>query len=103
VVSAEIKNLPVNSLKINRAFISGLPHDQVDVAIIKTIVNLGHALGYKLVAEGVETYEQHTFLKRVGCDQGQGYFYGKPMHIVDFESYCDCDDHLQGNFKVVRP
>jgi len=101
VVSAEIKNLPVNSLKIDRAFISGLPHDQVDVAIIKTIVNLSHALGYKLVAEGVETYEQHTFLKRVGCDQGQGYFYGKPMHIVDFKSYCD--DHLQGNFKVVRP
>ncbi|MCT4708866.1 EAL domain-containing protein [Enterobacteriaceae bacterium H11S18] len=73
MVSAEIKNLPVNSLKIDRAFISGLPHDQVDVAIIKTIVNLGHALGYKLVAD------------------------------VDFESYCDCDDHLQGNFKVVRP
>jgi diguanylate cyclase (GGDEF)-like protein/PAS domain S-box-containing protein len=95
---AYLKMLPINSLKIDRAFVSGLPHDSVDRAIVKTIVDLGHALGFKVVAEGVETEEQHSFLKDSGCDVGQGYFYGRPMHIVAFES---CLDRLSKNFYTI--
>lgn len=82
---AYLKLLPINSLKIDRSFISDLPHDKSDVAITKAIVELGHALGFKIIAEGVETEDQSLFLKAIGCDQGQGYFYGRPMPAADFE------------------
>ncbi len=82
---AYLKILPINSLKIDRTFISALPHDPNDVAITKTIVELGHALGFKIIAEGVETEGQNRFLKDIGCDQGQGYFYGRPMPAADYE------------------
>jgi diguanylate cyclase (GGDEF)-like protein len=82
---AYLKLLPINSLKIDRTFVSDLPHDKSDVAITKTIVELGHALGFKIIAEGVETEEQNRFLKKIGCDQGQGYFYGRPMPTLEFE------------------
>ena len=76
---AYLKLLPINSLKIDRNFISDLPHDEKDVAITKAIISLGQALGFKIVAEGVENEEQHIFLKEQGCDLGQGYFYSRPM------------------------
>lgn len=82
---AYLKLLPINSLKIDRSFISDLPSDKNDVAITRTIVELGHALGFKIIAEGVETVEQHSFLKEIGCDQGQGYLFGRPMPAIEFE------------------
>ncbi|QKG67077.1 EAL domain-containing protein [Pseudomonas sp. B14-6] len=84
---AYLKVLPINSLKIDRSFVSDLPHDKNDVAITKAIVELGHALGFKIVAEGVETAEQSSFLKSIGCDQAQGYFYAQPMPLIEFESW----------------
>jgi len=92
---AYLKLLPINSLKIDRAFISDLPHNQSDVAITKTIVDLGHALGFKIIAEGVETQEQSTFLKAIGCDQAQGYFYGRPMPAPEFELWLKQKSGLQ--------
>jgi diguanylate cyclase (GGDEF)-like protein/PAS domain S-box-containing protein len=82
---AYLKLLPINSLKIDRTFIADLPHHPSDVAITQCIVQLGHALGFQIIAEGVETEEQHRFLKEIGCDQGQGYLYGRPMPAADFE------------------
>ncbi|QVW25613.1 EAL domain-containing protein [Pseudomonas hormoni] len=82
---AYLKLLPINSLKIDRTFIKELPLDPSDVAITRTIVELGHALGFKIIAEGVETEEQNRFLKDIGCDQGQGYLYGRPMPAADYE------------------
>ncbi|MCX2901547.1 EAL domain-containing protein [Pseudomonas mandelii] len=91
---AYLKLLPIDSLKIDRTFISDLPHDKSDVAITKTIVELGHALGFRIIAEGVETEEQNAFLKEIGCDQGQGYLYGRPMPAADFENWLNqrCSD-----------
>jgi len=48
---------------------------------------LGHALGFKIIAEGIETDEQNLFLKSIGCDQGQGYFYARPMPAKEFENW----------------
>ncbi len=84
---AYLKILPINHIKIDRTFISDLPQDSINVAITKTIVELGHALGFKIIAEGVETEEQHRFLETIGCDQGQGYLYGRPMPAQDFEQW----------------
>ena len=84
---AYLKLLPIDHLKIDRSFISDLPNDSRDVAITKTIVELGHALGFKIIAEGVETEAQHSFLKQTGCDQAQGYLYGRPMPAADYEAW----------------
>ncbi|NER59659.1 EAL domain-containing protein [Pseudomonas sp. MAFF212428] len=76
---AYLKALPINHLKIDRAFIKDLPDDDNDVAITRAIIDLGHALGFRITGEGIETAAQHAFLRDAGCDQGQGYLIGRPM------------------------
>jgi len=76
---AYLKRLPVNTIKIDKAFIKGLPRDPEDAAIAASIINMGHSLGLKVVAEGVETDAQKQFLVQHGCDEIQGFWLGKPM------------------------
>ncbi|MEN3792631.1 EAL domain-containing protein [Fulvimarina sp. MAC3] len=73
-----LKKLPVDKIKIDRSFICDLPGVESDVSIVRTIVELGRTLGMVTIAEGVETAEQYECLKRIGCSQIQGYFFGKP-------------------------
>ncbi len=74
-----LKHFNVDALKIDRAFIRDLPADRGDVAIVSAVVALGHAMGLRVVAEGVETAEQAALVARLGCDELQGYYYAKPM------------------------
>jgi len=74
-----LKQLPANELKIDRGFIRNLAQDREDAAIVSTIVALGRTLGMKIVAEGVETRAQQSFLMRVGCNSLQGFLLGRPM------------------------
>jgi diguanylate cyclase (GGDEF)-like protein/PAS domain S-box-containing protein len=74
-----LKRFPVDVLKIDRSFVSGLPEDQEDATLVKTIVAMANSLNLGLVAEGVETVEQANFLLDVGCDNLQGFYYAKPM------------------------
>ncbi|HAE0521162.1 TPA_asm: EAL domain-containing protein, partial [Salmonella enterica subsp. enterica serovar Enteritidis str. P125109] len=78
-----LKHLPIDILKIDKSFIDEVPHDERGTAITEMIIQLAKSLGIEVVAEGVETLEQHLFLKRLGCDYGQGYYYSKPMHVKD--------------------
>lgn len=73
-----LKRLPIETLKIDRSFIDGLPTDGNDKAIVEAILAMGHALGIKVLAEGVETDAQADFLKQAGCGQAQGYLFGRP-------------------------
>lgn len=75
---AYLKRFPVDKLKIDKTFIDDLHRDSDDRAIVTVIIGLAHALGLKVVAEGVETEAQLEFLQRVGCDQIQGYLSGRP-------------------------
>jgi diguanylate cyclase (GGDEF)-like protein/PAS domain S-box-containing protein len=74
-----LKRFPVDILKIDRSFISGLPGDVDDVSLVKTIVAMANSLNLGLIAEGVETAEQAEFLVQIGCANLQGYYYSKPM------------------------
>ncbi|TDF84129.1 bifunctional diguanylate cyclase/phosphodiesterase [Pseudomonas sp. H9] len=76
---AYLKSLPIDHLKIDRAFIKDLPADDDAVAITRAIIDLGHALGFRITAEGIETQAQYHFLRNAGCDQGQGFLMGRPM------------------------
>ncbi|WP_281283925.1 putative bifunctional diguanylate cyclase/phosphodiesterase [Hydrocarboniclastica marina] len=76
---SSLRNFPVNALKIDREFVAGLPQSEHDSAIASAIIGLAHSLGFKAVAEGVETQEQSDFLAELGCDYCQGYLYGEPL------------------------
>ena len=74
-----MKALPLDTIKIDRSFITELPYDMHDVEVCKAIIALSKSLGYQVVAEGIENIEQEMFLKENGCDVGQGYYFARPM------------------------
>jgi diguanylate cyclase (GGDEF)-like protein/PAS domain S-box-containing protein len=80
-----LKHMPIDFLKIDRAFIAGLGDDQGDEAIVSGTVSLAHALGVIAVAEGVETADQQEILRELGCDLAQGYYLTKPLSREDME------------------
>ena len=71
--------LPVDILKIDRSFVSGIAVDDHDAGIVEGVIGLGHSLGLSVVAEGVETDEQAGLLREWGCQHGQGYVFARPM------------------------
>ncbi len=79
-----LKRLPANELKIDRGFVRDLEHDGDDAAIVSAIVALGQALGLRIVAEGVETDTQQSFLTTLGCDSLQGFLLGQPLPADQF-------------------
>lgn len=80
-----LNRLPVDKLKIDGSFVRDVPHDSNDAAIVRAIVALGQTLQLKVNAEGIETESQHAFLLSLGCDEGQGFFYSKPLPAERFE------------------
>ena len=81
-----LKRLPIHTLKIDRSFISELPENREDMAISRAIIALAKGLGLKLIAEGVETQDQKTFMLEEGCSVIQGYLYSKPVPSGDIEA-----------------
>ncbi len=81
-----LRRLPLDQLKIDQSFVSQALHDAHDAAIIRTVVALGESLGMAVIAEGVETQEQRAFLLANGCHNFQGYLFGRPMPVEDFEA-----------------
>ena len=79
-----LKNFPIDRVKIDRSFITHINNDPKDESIVRTIIALAHNLGMKVVAEGVETEEQFDLLTRLGCDEVQGYYFGKPVPAEEF-------------------
>ncbi|HET7650847.1 MAG TPA: EAL domain-containing protein [Gammaproteobacteria bacterium] len=74
-----INNYRIDYLKIDRSFVTGLPADADQATIIRAIIAMASHLGIKVIAEGVETQEQHAFLRELGCKLGQGYLYARPQ------------------------
>jgi EAL domain-containing protein (putative c-di-GMP-specific phosphodiesterase class I) len=76
---SRLKLFPLDVLKIDRSFVSGVDSDTDDRAIVKATIDMAHALGMTVVAEGVETREQEEHLRAFGCDRVQGYLYARPQ------------------------
>ena len=81
---AYLKRFPISTLKIDRSFVVGLPHEQNDCAIARAIVTMGQQLRQEIVAEGVETAEQMAFLRDLGCDQLQGWLFSPAVPAQEF-------------------
>ena len=82
-----LKRFPIDTLKIDRAFIKDLPSDQDDISIVQGIVGLAHNLGLSVVAEGVETDEQKSLLQTLNCDVIQGYLLSQPLPAKELEKW----------------
>jgi len=80
-----LSKLPVDLVKIDRSFITGLPEDKASVTLVSSVIGLASAFGLKVVAEGVETAAQLGALRDMGCDQSQGYLHSRPVSIEQFE------------------
>lgn len=82
-----LNRFPVGRLKIDRSFVQGMLHDTGTAEVTQAIVHLGHALGMKVVAEGVETEQEEAMLRRQGCDEIQGYLYSRPLTPRDLANW----------------
>lgn len=82
----KLKHLPIDELKIDRAFMVDVPESSADSEIVSTIVKTAGILGISVVVEGVETQAQLDFLRQTGCECIQGFLLGKPMHIEDIHA-----------------
>lgn len=94
-----LKNLPIDTLKIDKSFIDEVHTSSSDAAIALTIIALSRNLGMEVVAEGVENQEQYAFLRNNGCDLIQGYYFSKPLPAAEFEALlrARCATSLKGN------
>ena len=75
-----LRQFPIDVVKIDRSFTANVESKNGDLVLLKGIIDLGHALQLNLVAEGIETSEQHTIVRRLGCQQAQGFYFGRPSH-----------------------
>ncbi|DAB29906.1 MAG TPA: hypothetical protein CFH84_06815 [Sulfurimonas sp. UBA12504] len=80
-----LKRFPIDVLKIDKSFVDDIPYDADDSAIVTAIIAMAHALGYQVLAEGVEHEEQLRFLQEKGCSMYQGYYKSKPLPVKEFE------------------
>jgi len=85
---SHLKQFPVDIVKIDRSFVRGLEDDPGDAAIVDAVTGLGRRLGKTIVAEGIESPHQHALLQALGCDQGQGYYYGRPAPAGQVPALC---------------
>jgi diguanylate cyclase len=82
-----LRELPIDTLKIDRFFVTRALQGTYDRTLIETLLQLGHTLDLGIVAEGVETSEQLEFLRARGCQRAQGYHFARPMPVVSVEAW----------------
>ena len=84
---SQLKGFPIDRLKIDRSFTSGITHNKQDAAIVKAIIALAHSLNLEVIAEGVETQEQLAYIRSLSAEQYQGYLCSKPLSLCEFRAF----------------
>jgi EAL domain-containing protein (putative c-di-GMP-specific phosphodiesterase class I)/GGDEF domain-containing protein len=84
---AYLQRLPAQVVKIDQSFVRDLAKGEREQTLVRSMISLSHDLGYRVVAEGIETAEAAEMLAEMGCDEGQGYFFARPMELADFEQW----------------
>ena len=84
-----LRRMPIDQLKIDQSFVRNLARDHNDLSIVRTVISLGQNLAVGVIAEGVEESTQKDILEQLGCIHYQGYLYGKPMSLAEFEATVD--------------
>jgi diguanylate cyclase (GGDEF)-like protein len=91
---SHLARMPVHEVKIDRSFVQGLDSDPEFAPVVRSAIDMGHGLGLKVVAEGIETEEAAVRLRDFGCDIAQGYWYAKPMPLAAFEIWLEGRDRV---------
>jgi diguanylate cyclase (GGDEF)-like protein len=84
---ALLKKFEVDVLKVDKSFIKDVPHNSEDCALVQAVISMAQSLNMEVVAEGIETKEQWEFLDKLGCQEGQGYYFSKPVEGHDINSW----------------
>src|SRR5581483_11826617 len=84
---AYLKRLPIDELKIDRSFVMHMAGELTDSIIVRSTINLGHSLGLRVVAEGVESQDAYDLLTQMGCDAAQGYHLSRPLPAVELAEW----------------
>src|SRR5262249_3277503 len=84
---AYLKSLPAQEIKIDKSFVLKLADSRGDQILVKSTIDLGHNLGLRVTAEGIEDRASLEILQNLGCDTGQGYFISRPVSAEDFETF----------------
>lgn len=92
-----LKQLPIDTLKIDQSFIRNIQNNKNDKIIVNTIIAMAHGLEFLVIAEGVEDAYQRDYLKEMKCDMLQGFYFGKSLSVKDFETLLEQNDHLTGS------
>ncbi len=82
-----LRKFPINTLKIDQSFVNGMTTHPDDAAIVRAVISMGKSLKLRVIAEGVETAEQHAFLLAEQCDEGQGYYFGYPLEADEVATF----------------
>jgi len=98
-----IAKLPINALKIDRAFIVNMTGTSVDLSIVSTIISLAHSLNLRVIAEGVETREQANLLRLLKCDEIQGYLFSAAVPAAQIERFLRERKSLSGQTVPGKP
>ena len=99
---SHLHRFPINTLKIDRSFVTRMAENNENAEIVRTIIGLAQNLGMDVVAEGVETQEQLDMLKALNCEYGQGYFFAKPLETQDADKFI-CDTYILPSAFIDEP
>jgi EAL domain-containing protein (putative c-di-GMP-specific phosphodiesterase class I) len=97
-----LKRFPVTSLKVDQSFVRELGQGENDAAIVKAVISLGHSLGMKVIAEGVETEKQMSFLMENHCDAMQGFLFSRPLAMDEFITLLERESNTSDKFSMLR-